>query len=137
MEEELIEEFTQPETYNNPEKTFTDPITGKFVKGNPGGGRPKDSISLTTVIKRKLKALSPDGRREALEVLADNIIQDALDGGDIRKTVWNYIDGMPRQKVGIEGGEEGSAISINIVKYGDNPREVPAEGVSDSPTESV
>lgn len=30
------------------EKTYTDPVTGKFVKGNPGGGRPTGSLDFKT-----------------------------------------------------------------------------------------
>ena len=31
------------ETLQNVDKTYTDPETGKFVVGNPGGGRPKET----------------------------------------------------------------------------------------------
>ena len=64
--------------------------------GNPKG-RPEGTISLTSMIKKKLELLSPDGKRQAIEVLADNIIQDALDSSDnMRKLVWNYLDGLPK-----------------------------------------
>ena len=43
------------DTKKNVEKQYTDPETGKFAKGNPGGGRPKGSgMSITTAIKREL-----------------------------------------------------------------------------------
>lgn len=32
----------------NPVKTWTDPVTGKFAKGNPGGGRPNGSLDFKT-----------------------------------------------------------------------------------------
>lgn len=35
-------------TKNIVEKSYTDPVTGKFVKGNPGGGRPSGSANFKT-----------------------------------------------------------------------------------------
>ena len=87
------------------------------VSGNPKG-RPKDSISLTTAIKRRLRELTPDGKREAIEMLADNIIQDALDSSDnMRKLIWNYIDGLPKQSTKIEIEGELPVRVISIKKY--------------------
>lgn len=75
---------------------------GRFKEGNPGGKLKEGSISLTAVIERKLKELHPDGKREAIEMLADNIIQDALDSNNkMRTLIWNYVDGMPKQSVEI------------------------------------
>ena len=71
----------------------------KGVSGNPKGRAP-GSISLTEVIRRKLKELHPDGKREAIEMLADNIIQDAMDSSDrMRELIWNYVDGKPTQRI--------------------------------------
>ena len=87
------------------------------VSGNPKG-RPKDSISLTSAIKRRLRELTPDGKREAIEMLADNIIQDALDSSDnMRKLIWNYIDGLPKQSTKIEIEGELPVRVISIKKY--------------------
>jgi hypothetical protein len=77
-------------------------LPGKpFMNGNDPrrnmDGRPEGSISLTSMIKRKLMTMSPDQKRTALEMLAENIIQDALDGKDTPvKLIWNYIDGLPK-----------------------------------------
>ena len=87
------------------------------ISGNPKG-RPKDSISLTSAIKRRLRELTPDGKREAIEMLADNIIQDALDSSDnMRKLIWNYIDGLPKQSTKIEIEGELPVRVISIKKY--------------------
>ena len=87
------------------------------MSGNPKG-RPKDSISLTSAIKRRLRELTPDGKREAIEMLADNIIQDALDSSDnMRKLIWNYIDGLPKQSTKIEIEGELPVRVISIKKY--------------------
>jgi len=82
----------------NVEKTYTDPVTGKFVKGNPGGGRPQGSVSLIQLMKNKLAQMGPDGKRAMAEHLIDNILQDALDyDGQSRKHVLNYLEGMPKE----------------------------------------
>ena len=92
------------ETKQNPQ-TSGKPVErdekGQFVEGHEKlGGSTVGSISLTTVVKRKLKEMSPDGKREAIEVLADNIIQDALDSSEkMKKLIWNYLDGMPKQSI--------------------------------------
>lgn len=75
------------------------------VSGNPGG-RP-EGMSLTKVIRERLKKLTPDGKRTALDFLADNIIQDALENNNkMRTLIWNYLDGMPKQNLDIEGSLE-------------------------------
>ena len=79
---------------------------GKFipgVSGNPAG-KPEGTLSLTSMIKRKLQELAPDGKRDAMEVLADNIIQDALDSNNkMRQLIWNYVDGLPKQSIELSG----------------------------------
>lgn len=111
---------------------------GQFVQGHEGlGGRPKGSVSLKTKIIQRLQQRGLDGR-EIIEHLADNIIQDALDGKNYwDKEILHQLDGMPRQKIGLEGGEEGSAIQINLVKYGDDRGSVSSEEVPSTNTESV
>lgn len=75
---------------------------GKFKEGNPGGGRPKESFSLITILKEKLKTMSPDGKRTAAEVMIENIVQDALESDDkMRELIMNYIEGKPTNKVEI------------------------------------
>jgi len=79
---------------------------GRFKPGQSGNpaGKPEGSLSLTAAIKKRLKELSPDQKRTALDWLADNIIQDALDNNNaMRKMIWNYMDGMPKQSLEIEG----------------------------------
>ena len=81
------------------------PEDTKFKKGQSGNpkGKPKGTISLTSMIKRKLQELVPDGKRQAIEMLADNIIQDALEHNNkMRQLIWNYVDGMPKQGIDIK-----------------------------------
>jgi hypothetical protein len=63
---------------------------GQFKEGNPGGGRPVDSIS----IKTKIKAYY----REHPEEFED-LCKYYRDNEDMRKLLWNYLDGMPVQKM--------------------------------------
>ncbi len=78
---------------------------GRLLPGqeslNPTG-RPKDSFSLITILKNKLKTMSPDGKRTAAEVMIENIVQDALESDDkMRELIMNYIEGKPTNKVEI------------------------------------
>lgn len=74
--------------------------------GNPNG-RPVGSISLITILKKRLAEVSPDQRRTFAEVFVDNLIQDALDlDGPSRKLMIQYIEGMPRQQMTIETNKE-------------------------------
>ena len=69
----------------------------KGVSGNPNG-RPKKEHSITEAIRGMM-----DEKPEVKKALAQKILQMALQG-DITaiKTLWNYIDGMPKQDMGID-----------------------------------
>jgi len=86
---------------------------GRFVEGHPPhpkAGRPKNSLSITDEIRRKLleipKITDSDGnpvRKTYLELLVTQIIKQAiLEGNDkMIKEIWNYVDGMPKQRIDI------------------------------------
>lgn len=74
------------ETNENVDKTYTDPVTGKFIPGNPGGGRPKGTFSLKTKIIQQLES-NPDQLQEVL----DHIIKEE------RALLFQMIDGRPKQ----------------------------------------
>ena len=65
-------------------------------------GRPKGAgISITTEIKRELERV-PEGNKETyLQLLVKKILKKAIIEGDQQtiKNIWNYIDGMPDQKI--------------------------------------
>lgn len=96
---------------------------GRILPGQPSlnpAGRPKGTISLTAIIKQRLLELSPDQKRTALEWLADNIIQDALENNNkMRQLIWNYLDGMPKQTFGFDEPITGVKIEITENKNGD------------------
>lgn len=66
-------------------------------------GRPKDSISVITIVKQILKERaqlgSDDAGKQKLYLLAKNIVEMAIGGKDkdMIKLITNYIDGMPKQ----------------------------------------
>ncbi len=100
-----------------------DPETGRFLPGNRSkGGRPKGSISLTERMRHRLAQLEPDTKREIIDRLIDNILQDALESesnlsGKMRELIWNYIDGKPQQHTDITSGGKPIPILGNVQKH--------------------
>lgn len=80
-------------TKENVEKTYTDPITGKFIPGNPGGGRPKGSFSIKEAVRRKLQE-NPGLFEEFVSYFAK----------DNRELTWQMLEGKPSQDLNV-GGE--------------------------------
>lgn len=91
---------------------------GRFIKGiapNPNG-RPRGSgISITTRIKQELEKC-PEGedKKTYLELLVRRILKKAIVDGDqiMIKSIWNYIDGLPKQQIELSGGEESITIEL-------------------------
>jgi hypothetical protein len=95
------------EPNKNVDKTYTDPVTGKFIKGNPGGGRPEGSISILTDLKirlRKIKETNP----EEYEKLIDDYWRDRSK----RELLIKMVDGMPRQQTDLT--TDGQKIEFNV-----------------------
>lgn len=73
------------ETLQNVEKTYTDPETGKFKVGNPGGGRPPNSTipPEKLALKKATKELIAEYKEalgESLPMITPVLIAKALDG---------------------------------------------------------
>jgi len=68
--------------------------------GNPAG-KPKGTISITTEIKNKLKEIPQGEKKTWLELYLTSILQKATKEKDVQmiKTIWNYVDGLPKQSV--------------------------------------
>jgi len=124
-------------TKKNVEKTYTDPKTGKFIQGNPGGGRPKGSgISITTEIKKKLEE-TPDGQKATyLQLLINRILKQAIQDGDQQmiKNVWNYVDGMPKQSTDININNVEAELDKLETNYDQFAKEVEEQDVEDEPS---
>lgn len=77
--------------------------------GNPNG-RPKKGYSITEWFKEML-----DSKPEVKDAIGKSIMKKALEGDTAaQKMVWQYMDGMPQQKIEHEGGVE-----IKITNLGD------------------
>ena len=88
---------------------YTDPVTGKFVKGNPGGGRPAGTLSVVQAIKKKLaqyieedaknRNLTAEQKRTYLDLLVNKIMIKGIKEGDVSmiRDIINRVDGMPKQ----------------------------------------
>ena len=84
------------------EKSNLRPAWKKGQSGNPAG-RPVGSISITSMIKKKLEEVPEGQKKTYLEILVSKILQRAIVEGDPQmiKTIWSYTDGQPRQGIDI------------------------------------
>ena len=77
---------------------------GTFMKGREKtGGRTDESLSITTEQKKFFRE-----NPEAFRIYCEEIRKDP----SMKKIVWSYIDGMPRQNIGLDGGKDGQPLSI-------------------------
>jgi len=112
--------ITEPEKHDN--NTIQRDSQGKFKPGisaNPGG-RPKGSVNLTTILKKKLKEC-PEGEEKTYgELFIDRLIELAIIEKNINayKLIMNYIDGLPK---GDLGGEYLQNVFVNIIKPNGRP----------------
>jgi len=67
--------------------------------GNPAG-KPKGTLSLVSLIKKKLQKIDPNTKKSYADMFTEQIIIDAAKSdGQSRRLVMQYIEGMPQQKV--------------------------------------
>lgn len=67
--------------------------------GNPEG-RPKGSLSLVDIIRKKLEEASGNGDKTNAELLSENLVNMALKGNfSALRLIWSYVDGLPRQRI--------------------------------------
>jgi len=87
----------------------------KWTKGQSGNpkGKPPGTISLTTIIKRKLSEIyhtqkTPEEKKQAIELLADSIIDNGIINGSERtqEKIWAYLDGHPKTTIDIGADKE-------------------------------
>ena len=87
----------------------------KFKPGESGNpdGRPPGTISLTSIIKRKLLEIyrdpkTPKEKKQAIEVLADRIIENGIINSSERtqEKIWAYLDGHPKTTIDIGADKE-------------------------------
>lgn len=105
------------ETIEKPvENVYTDPVTGKFKKGNPGGpGVPKGTRWLTTKLEIALnKILEGNEEAEDIEVVKALIRKAKL--GDVKaiELIFDRVEGKPKQDLGLTG-----EINIRVLQQDD------------------
>lgn len=95
------------------EKRYNDPVTGKFVKDNPG--KPVGAKHMTTKIWEAITKVS-EGTGESDDVAIVKTLIEKAKGGDMRgiELVLGYIDGKPQQNVGV-GGLDGEPLIVRVV----------------------
>lgn len=108
---------------NNPIK----PVENRDERGRFGpnnianpNGRPKKGLTLTDIAKQILEETLPSGvtRKQAL---MSKVAQLAYEGNETMiKLLWNYVDGLPTQRLE-HTGAEGNEIKIIIKDYGTDP----------------
>lgn len=100
MEKKLIEKTENADT-----KQTRPWLYKKGQSGNPAG-KPKGTVSITTAIKRELEKISPEQKKTWLQLTVKRILDKAVSEGDVQmiKTLWNYVDGMPKQDIDVTGG---------------------------------
>jgi len=89
----------------------------KGVSGNPKG-RPVGAISITSAVKRRL-AEEAGGDKTKLDELVDVLMEKAKEDKDYStlKTIWNYIDGLPKGTDPFGG--KGGTMTINWATNGE------------------
>ena len=96
----------------------------RFRKGESGNpaGRPKESVSLLTILKRQLqeipKGLSSEERKQKAELLVKRQLDKAITEGDNEqiRLIWNYVEGKPKESVDITSGGKVIPILGGIAK---------------------
>ena len=94
------------EPFKNGQKMEGRDDRGRFTEGYKGGpGRPGGSVSITTKIKQILKEIPEGEKITRLDALTKRIFLMAMQekNEQMIKLIWNYVDGMPKEKIEMEG----------------------------------
>jgi hypothetical protein len=73
------------------------PVEHQFKPGNPGGGRPKGAVSITSRIQKYLRE-----NPEKADQLAASMVEDAIKGnGTVLKELLSRVDGSVPQRIDV------------------------------------
>lgn len=99
---------------NGEKSVLQDPTTGKFVEGNPGGGRPKGSRSFTTKVREALAKIAEGKDYTYEEAFIKAILKKSIIDQDVSmmRTVWEQLDGKPLQRMANADGTNINPIPI-------------------------
>jgi len=69
------------------------------------GGKEKGSKSFTTKVREALEKIADGKEYTYEEAFIKSILKKAIIDGDstIQRLIWNYLDGMPAQKLDVRG----------------------------------
>jgi len=85
-----------------------DNLTKKGADANPNG-RPKKGYSITEMMREMF-----NNKPEIKAAIGEQIAAKAMEGDQTAiKTLWQYMDGMPQQNIGL-GDMEGNKLEIII-----------------------
>jgi len=125
--------MTEEKAIKNEPKTraeeYLDPETKKFKEGNPGGGRPKGSVSIVGLLKNELeKEIELGDNREKItyaKALIRKILKKAIVEEDVRMIIdiINRVDGTPKQAVDLGIDDEIRSFRVEIVNTRTNNEE--------------
>lgn len=106
------------------EKTGKKQNNNLFVKGQSGNpnGRPKDTFSLITILKRELKKIQKDGGGKTVaEHFIEKVLKKAIVDGDVAmmRDIMNRVDGMPKQTIDSKTTVDLDFEKINVLKNED------------------
>ncbi len=91
---------------------------GRFVKGQSGNlaGKPTGTKSFTSKIREALQVIAEGRDYTYEEAFIKSILKKAIIDGDstIQKLIWNYLDGMPVQKI---AGDNENPLQVIIERY--------------------
>ena len=112
------EKCNKKETMKNDKKTYTDPITGKFIEGNPGGGVTKGSRHFGTLFRDAVKRIAKGGKDKEDILIVKKVIEKAKKG-DLKaaEMIFDRVDGKPLASIDITtDGDKISQETMDIKK---------------------
>mgnify|MGYP006055707927 CR=1 FL=1 len=119
-------------------QTYTDPVTGKFVKGNPGGGRPNGSLDFKTKFYKVIDKLAEQNNLTPEEVEEQILLvgyKKAKDGDySFYRDLMDRIHGRPVQKQELTGanGKELPTPILNYVFSNNEPKQNSSDAKEDT-----
>lgn len=82
---------------------------GRFLSGHSGNysGKPKGSLSITAKMRKELEIIPEGQKKSYLDELVSVILHKAIVEKDQQmiKTIWAFIDGLPKQTTTISDTE--------------------------------
>ena len=78
-------------------------------------GRPKKEWTWSHIFEEEVEKLDDKNKEKIKYVMAKKMIDKVIEG-DVQafKEIANRMDGMPRQNIGLDGGEDGKPIEAEI-----------------------